>query len=413
MSSAVLKPVNGESISSLKNESSRAIASNYVDMIPRKCCALSLQHDLEPLFTLPSFPVSMYCVDTLPETDIFADMEWSISRGSGCVQLAKLAPLDVVYGHEHGSGAVGGVWRDHHSAFANFLNKHGVRRALEIGAGHGVLAKQYLEHYQDASWVVVEPNLPAWAHERVLMIKGMFGSDFTLPDGVPSVDAVVHSHTFEHMYEPRAFLEDVNKFLPEGAMHVFTLPRMGSWLKQHHPNTLNFEHTILLTENAIEELLRVTGFEIVEKQCFRNDHSVFYATRKVAAFSQLAALRLNEFTTNKKMFMDFVTAQQEAVSRINTALAQVPGKAYLFGAHIFSQITLGFGLHVDRIAGIIDNDASKHGKRLYGTNLIVSGPEVLSTVEHPVVVLRVGSYRREIMDGIVKCISPRRVIFLE
>lgn len=355
----------------------------------------------------------MYCVITQPETDVHADMEWSISRGSGCVQLAKLAPLDIVYGHEHGSGAVGGVWRDHHTAFAAFLNKRGVRRALEIGAGHGVLAKKYLEDVQDASWVVVEPNFPAWTHERLLMMQGMFDSNFTLPEGVAPVDAVVHSHTFEHMYEPRAFLEDVNKFLPVGAMHIFTLPRMEVWLRQHHPNTLNFEHTVLLTEAAIEELLRVTGFDVVEKQYFRDDHSVFYATRKVKEANKFGVLRLNEYALNKKLFMDFVKAQQDAVVRINAALATVPTKAYLFGAHIFSQFTLSFGLHADRIAGIIDNDTAKHGKRLYGTHLFVSGPDILKTVEHPVVVLRVGFYRQEIVDGINKCVAPNTVIFLE
>lgn len=385
-------------------------------MTRRAACAVSYAADLEPLFTLPRFPVSMYCVDAPPEADVFADMEWSISRGSGCVQLANLAPLDVVYEHEHGSGAVGGTWQAHHAEFASFLHKHGVTRALEIGAGHGHLAKQYLALHPASSWVVVEPNLPDWTHERATMVRGMFDADFKLPDGVPAVDAVVHSHTFEHMYEPRAFLESVNQFLPINGLHVFTLPRMRVWLQKHYSNTLNFEHTILLTETIIDELLRVTGFDLVDKAYFRDDHSVFYAARKVGspiADGPARALKLDEYAANKALFMDFVKVQQDAVARINAALAITPGTVYLFGAHIFSQLTIAFGLNMDRVAAVIDNDPAKHGKRLYGTRLLVHKPDVLRDVDNAVVVLRVGAYRDEIVKGIESMVGHQNTVFVE
>ena len=85
---------------------------------------------------------------------------------------------------------------------------------------------------------------------------------------------------------------------------------------------------MLLTEPATEELLRVTGFEVVEKQYFRNDHSVFYATRKVESFNRLAVLCLNEYALYKNMFMSFVKAQQEAVSRITLHLSLCPPRHF-------------------------------------------------------------------------------------
>ena len=71
--------------------------------------------------------------------------------------------------------------------------------------------------------------------------------------------------------------------------------------------------------------------------------------------------------------------------------------AFLFGAHIFSQYLLSFGLDQSKIHGILDNSTLKIGKRLYGTNLTVFNPKVIAN-EDVGVILKVGSYRNEIID---------------
>lgn len=389
-----------------------------VKFIKREACVVRGTTDLENLYTLKNMPVSMYCVETSSEKDIHADMVWSISRGTGCVQLSNLVPLGILYEHEHGSGAVGGVWKDHHAQFCQFVAAQGVHRPLEIGAGHGVLAKQFLNNNKDASWVIVDPNLPKWRHDRVSMVAGIFDSTFELPADVASVDAVIHSHTFEHMYAPRAFLEDVSRFLKVGEKHVFSLPRLDLWLERQYSNALNFEHTVLLTEGIIDELLKLTGFVVLDKQYFRADHSIFYATEK-AFVSPLGrnignfGSEINEYEKNRTLFLNFVTSQQKAVSRINDVLASDDeGDIFLFGAHVFSQFLIGFGLNVSRVVCIIDNDVNKHGKRLYGTNLMVHGPSVLKDARQPKVVLRVGAYREEIMRGITEGVR-NDVAFIE
>ena len=391
-----------------------ASTADAVKCIPRETCILTGSRepgDLEDLFILEKMPVSMYCVDGPIEEDARADMKWSISKSAGCVQLSNLVPLDVLYQHEHGSGVVGGVWKDHHQQFCDFLAAHGVRRPLEIGAGHGILAKQFLKKYDGkdcdkgiaAGWVIVEPNLPSWRHERVSMVAGMFDKDFKLPPDIPSVDAVVHSHTFEHIYSPREFLEDVSRFLDVGQKHLFSLPRLDLWLERGYSNALNFEHTILLTEGIIEQLLRSTGFAVIEKKYFREDHSIFYATEKVKdplIFGETGRENFNEYVANKALFSDFISKQQANVMRINKQLAAEKGEVYLFGAHVFSQFLIGFGLDTSRVVCIIDNDKNKHGKRLYGTKYTVCPTDAVKQAERPLVVLCACAYRDEIVRGI-------------
>ena len=88
------------------------------------------------------------------------------------------------------------------------------------------------------------------------------------------------------------------------------------------------------------------------------------------------------------------------------------GKVYLFGAHVFSQYLIGFGLDERGIECIIDNDSKKQGKRLSGTSLIVRSPKVLEGLNNVAVILRAGVYNNEIKEDIMNNINPN-VVFWE
>ena len=51
------------------------------------------------------------------------------------------------------------------------------------------------------------------------------------------------------------------------------------------------------------------------------------------------------------------------------------------------------------------NDKQKQDKRLYGTNLKVKSPKILSKYKNPYVILRVGVYKDEIKEDILKNIN--------
>ena len=84
---------------------------------------------------------------------------------------------------------------------------------------------------------------------------------------------------------------------------------------------------------------------------------------------------------------------------------------YLFGAHVFAQYLIEFGLDTSRVIYLLDNDINKQGKRLYGTNMIVKSPKILKGVTKPLVILKAGIYDEEIKKDIVKNINSRTVFF--
>ena len=54
---------------------------------------------------------------------------------------------------------------------------------------------------------------------------------------------------------------------------------------------------------------------------------------------------------------------------------------------------------------------NKHGKRLYGTNLVVQSPKVLKGMDNPVVILKAGVYNQEISDDILNNINPNTIFW--
>lgn len=64
------------------------------------------------------------------------------------------------------------------------------------------------------------------------------------------------------------------------------------------------------------------------------------------------------------------------------------------------------GLDISRVECILDNDATKQNKRLYGTKLTVKSPEILRNNKYKTsIILRAGVYNKEIKDNINKNIN--------
>lgn len=373
-------------------------------MIRRNLCAISGNADLETLYTFKKFPVYMGCTTDSQEKDILEDMEWGISKSSGLIQLLNLVPEDVVYQASHGSGSMGKTWQNHHKAFANFIYEFHPKDVLEIGGGHGLLAKNYPEAI---SWTILEPNPTPVEGTPAKYIKGFFDSNFK---NKGEYHCFVHSHTFEHMYEPMKFMHTVSDFLQDGDMQFFSLPNFYSWFKDKFSNSICFEHTILLTEPYIDYILEQNHFRVMKKHNFEN-HSVFYAVIKDSENNrnnQKDFVVVNKngggYEENKNLFLSYVDYYKNSVCELNKQIKECVSKhktVYVFGAHIFTQLLLNMGLDSRNISGILDNDPKKQNKRLYGSNMMVQSPEVLKE-KNAAVILKCGAYNDEIRQGILE-----------
>ena len=378
-----------------------------MNVIERTQCAVTGSTDLEPLYSFKNFPVFMGCLNQPKSRDLKQDMSWCISKSSGLIQLKNLLPLEVLYPESHGAGAVGALWDMHHKAFAKFVNNIRPASVFEIGGAHGILEKQY-QSFGTIPWVILEPNPSPVDGSKAKFIKGFFDEKF---DYREHFDTVVHSHVFEHIYNPDDFMRHLSFFLAEGKRLVFSLPNMQIMLERKYTNCINFEHTILLTEPYIEYLLNKYGFRLEKKEYFMDDHSIFYACIKDSKV-QASTLPQDLYEKNRNLYIQYISYHQKLISEINIKINRATGPIYLFGAHVFAQYLIEMGLNTKSIVSLLDNDINKHGKRLYGTDLRVLSPKILADLEAPVVILKAGVYNDEIKSDILNNINSS-TIFLE
>jgi SAM-dependent methyltransferase len=379
-----------------------------MNLIARNNDVVMKHEDLMPLHCFKNFPVFMGCTNQKKELDLLSDMNWNISKESGAIQLNPLLPLEVIYKEQHGSGCVGDLWNQHHLAFARFVHYFNFKTVLEIGGLHGILNKLYQDLDRTIDWTIIEPNPIPVEGATAQFIKGYFDDQFKLDK---SVDAILHSHVFEHIYDPHTFLSHISNFLSDGKYLLFSLPNLEEMLRRKYTNVINFEHTIFLTQPYIEYLLSKYHFRIIKREYFREDHSIFYACIRDSQ-TKLIKLPKGLFEHNKKIFFEYLNYHHQLIDDLNSKIKMLKKnqKLYLFGAHIFSQYLISFGLNVTRLDCIIDNDSNKQGKRLYGTNLKVFSPNILNKDDSdPVVILKAGVYNQEIKKDILENINSKTI----
>ena len=378
-----------------------------MNTIERNLDVVTGNDDLELIYSFKNFPVFMGCVKQKREKDLVNDMNIYISRSSGMLQLNPVLPLEIVYQTEHNPGTTGKAWEDHHRAFAIFITQFGSKSIFEIGGAHGQLSEFYADMNPNSDWTIIEPNPVPVDNLRAKMVKGFFSDISQMPSGV---DTVVHSHVYEHVYDPKEFTDKLSQ-LPVGTKVCFSVPNLKAHLRNQFTNTLNFEHTYLCTEEFIEWLMECHGFDLLDRQYYGDDHSIFYAYILSSRAVQFNS-NPEKYDENINMWNTYIEYHEKMIRDINAKIEKAPGKVYLFGAHVFSQFLLTFGLNRSKIECIIDNSELKQGKRLYGTDLTVKSPKILADDTDPMVILRTGVFNTEIKQDILTNINPG-TIFLE
>lgn len=365
----------------------------------RKFCILDNRSPIEDLITFKNFPVYMGCVTTPFEEDLFFDQVWGCSS-SGVVQLKNLINPNILYENSHTPGSVGKIWQLHHQRFFNFINENsfGVEEYLEIGGSSGSLWNNFSTLENNFTYSIIEPSDQVSTDNRLNYIKGFY-EDQSFDK---KYKCIIHSHLFEHVYNPIDFLKKIFNDLTEDGVQFISIPNMRFWLKKGYTNTINFEHTFYVDEFVLEHLLNKCGFVVENKVV--DSHSIFI---KAAKSSNIQKVEFN-FSYVKDLFLDYNEFLTNDVNIIKEKL--VENKTYLFGAHIFSQTLLNFGLDEESIVSILDNDPKKQSKRLYGTKLFINSPEVLRDIISPVVILRAGVYSEEIKSQLLNINSS--VIFI-
>jgi hypothetical protein len=355
---------------------------------------------------LVNFPVYMGVTKEPRNRDLNDHQIWAICELCSCIQLVELLPLPILYKKNHHKEVVGEVWKRHHDRFAQFILDTKPTKILEIGGAHGYLAKRITSSNSKVNYTLVEPDSNLVA-ENIRLVIGYI-EDHLIE--LVNQDTVVHSHVLEHMYNPVEFFEKVALHMRIGSRLIISIPNMAQLLKLGGMNSLNFEHTYLLTPEHLQMFFCNFGFTEVRREDFES-HSIFFSAVKTdksmkTFFPYKESIRQKVMLQSRE-FLDLIDKTRKFVYEANRAISERKHNTFLFGAHIFSQALVSMGLDETRIEGVLDNASSKQGSRLYGTNLKVFSPEAALRDRSEVsVVLRASHYQSEIVNQLRE-INPK------
>lgn len=370
--------------------------------VERKKSIITKEEDLEELYSFIKFPVFFGCTDQNQNDDLHLDMTWAIDRKTGIIQLTKLVPLEILYMAQH-VDATGSTWEKYNNEFSKYVISNKSGNIIEIGGGSGKIAKIILSIDNKSKYTIIEPNPLVESEGNLEVIKSFF-SENTLKE-IGEEKTIIFSQLFEHVYDPEDFLKTINKSLKIGEKLIFAYPNLEYWFSNKFTNAINFEHTCLMTDFYVDYFIKKTGFEIIEKIDYEK-HSHFYTVIKKTDPLNFLSVE-NKYLHYRKMFLDFIEYHKKMVKEINEEMSKSDSSFFLFGGHIFSQYLIMFGLNCDKIEFILDNSPLKQEKRLYGTNLIVKSPKILSNYKKATVILKAGLYDKEIKDDILNNINDK------
>ena len=353
------------------------------------------------IYSIKQFPIFMGAVNKFFKVEK-QDMNFEIDKTTGKVRIYPRVPLKKLYKLSHGEGTTGKTWKKHHKIFFKFCKKNLQGNVLEIGAGSNSIANHIKDFSKINKFVCIGKNIIKKNKNKKIQFIDKF---INLKKFDQKFDLIIHSHFFEHLFDPNTFLKSINKKLTENGLQIFSMPNMKPMIRLGMANTLSFEHPYYYDQELTKNYLESNNFEIKKKFLFGKCHSVIYKTKKS---KNKKIFSYNKFSENKKLFKNLFKKWENDKKKINNLLIKKK-IVYLFGAHIFSQLIIYLKLR-NGIMGIIDNDILKQGKYLCGTKYEIFSPQVLKNYKKAYLYLRAGEYNSEIKKQIKKI--NKNIVFI-
>ena len=247
-----------------------------MDLLRNKCAICN--SDLLHIFKILDIPIKLSCIKD-NNNYLHKDMSYSQCLKCNTIQLDKLIPLNILYSESHNNTSFGKVWEEYFKLFCNLINPITInKKILEIGDPSGKIANR-LNNYN--KWYIIEPNKNANINfnKNIEFIDGFFDEKFEIND---NIDLIVHSHLFEHIYEPNKFLKKCRNLLKENGEMFFGVPNMEYIANSKISLFLGifFEHNIFLNKTNISFMLNNNSFEILNIYDYENHSTIYHVKKK-------------------------------------------------------------------------------------------------------------------------------------
>lgn len=349
-------------------------------------------------FTRDNFPITASPPETTQpsEKDIFGKQTFCICEVCSCVQLESLIDPEILYISSHNNTSHTPTWKEHHSMFKEFIGRPN-DILFEIG-GTGALYNLIKVAYPTVQYEILDICDPYEPIDDVTYYKGNC-EEFIFPKG----RTLILSHVFEHLYNPRKFVESVSTSQIDTI--YISIPNMLKFVELGTSNILHNEHTFYVDASYTQWLFAQYEYSLVKSYEFTT-HSVFLQFMK-RSNQHTQDISLHRTEISEKIYTLW-TNDTHRLTNINIQ----PG-SFICPGGLFGQLLVYYAKPT-HIRGFLDNDTSKQNLRVYGTPYYVFPFSELSnyTTTPVTIYILAGPYSNEIKKQILSYNSEIAVIEL-
>ena len=385
---------------------------------------------LNHFYSLDHFPKKMICTNNLFFE--YDSLSFSICSQCNTIQLDKLIPLNELYDGGHNFTSVGKTWENFLCFFCEKIETFIQNKVvLEIGCPSGKIAIKSRDYKK---WYIVDPNRNQKVifPENIIFVESFFDESFILEE---SVDIILHSHLFEHIYEPTLFLQKCYSQLRNGGSMFFAIPNMDHIAQQNLSpcNGVFFEHNIFYNKENVSYLLCKNGFKIIDIFHYEKHSLIFHVEKQNMIVTDPLSEQMESFTgvtdstatsrpvellyPSPRISFDYLHLFENSIIHyshfvekcIDVINSNTHRKVYIFGASYNTQFTIHFFANKVHFDGILDNCIEKQNMYFYGSGLTIFDPTVILNDES-IVILKNGYYCDEIQKQLTNISSSCIII---
>lgn len=363
----------------------------------RKNCIFCNHELFNTYFTenLSNF-VAHYSVDNEYDNHSYHKIPFNVCICDNCKtpQIKYLGELNEVYRINH-ADSTGEVMSNLHIENSKFIIKYkdSIKNIIEIGSSKGILADLLLDKL-NLTYFIIEPTYFGSFSDNKIIINDFYEN---VRDETIGANTLIMSHVLEHFYEPIKILEKI--YNNQNITNIFlTFPDLEYYINNGVYHVLNTEHTFYVDTDFLIGLFDCFGFELVEKNSYKNHSILFYFKKNNIKNKKICFENKNYNLENKNYNLeDFFRGVQKSVNKFNKIIEDSKTKnVYIWPASIHSLYLLMFGLNEDKLSGFTDNSINKIGKKMYGTKLNVFNYKLISEDASSIILINGGIFNSEI-----------------
>lgn len=296
------------------------------------------------------------------------------------IQYMKLIDPNILYKDSHNETFNTPTWKYHHNSFYIFFKNElsNINKCIEVGGGQCILAEKIIKDYPIIDYSILD-LIDTPLNKFNIKIGNCEEYIFT-------EECVILSHVFEHLYNPKAFLQNVKKSTINYV--ILSVPNLEYLLQQDNLNLIHIEHTFYFNKYHLEYLFNEISFIPIKHKEFDN-HSLFYIFKRDNTIPKIPTYIISDI---KNYYVNRDSKLNNLTLNIQTNIWIAPAGHY---GHVIYSFLVNKG-YTNKIKAFIDNDISKQGKYLNGTDIMILPFSELSNVTDITIILYAGIYTNEI-----------------